>query len=93
MTTRQDLIAHGQTLAAGAMALTGSRIDLADSYTQAREITLTANRGDISTQRATVLALDTLSINTAQTLNNQGARWRATRSRWIWASLITRAAR
>ncbi|OMK91138.1 hemagglutinin [Yersinia pestis subsp. microtus bv. Caucasica] len=72
VTTRQDLIAHGQTLAAGAMALTGSRIDLADSYTQAREMTLTANRGDISTQRATVLALDTLSINTAQTLNNQG---------------------
>ncbi|MGP2516927.1 hemagglutinin repeat-containing protein [Yersinia sp. 2545 StPb PI] len=75
VTTRQDLIAQGQTLAAGAMTLTGSRVDLTDSHTQAREIDITANSGDISTQRANILALGTLTINAGanagQTLNNQ----------------------
>ncbi|EPE4188312.1 hemagglutinin repeat-containing protein [Yersinia enterocolitica] len=75
VTTRQELIAQGQTLAAGAMTLTGSRVDLTDSHTQAREIDITANSGDISTQRAHILALGTLTINAGasagQTLNNQ----------------------
>ncbi|MFW5393436.1 hemagglutinin repeat-containing protein [Yersinia sp. 2544 StPb PI] len=75
VTTRQELIAQGQTLAAGAMTLTGSRVDLTDSHTQAREIDITANSGDISTQRANILALGTLTINAGasaeQTLNNQ----------------------
>ncbi|MFW5393237.1 filamentous hemagglutinin N-terminal domain-containing protein, partial [Yersinia sp. 2544 StPb PI] len=75
VTTRQELIAQGQTLAVGAMTLTGSRVDLTDSHTQAREIDITANSGDISTQRANILALGTLTINAGasagQTLNNQ----------------------
>ncbi|MGP2518212.1 hemagglutinin repeat-containing protein [Yersinia sp. 2545 StPb PI] len=75
VSTRQELIAQGQTLAAGAMTLTGSRVDLTDSHTQAREIDITANSGDISTQRANILALGTLTINAGasagQTLNNQ----------------------
>ncbi|UNK22917.1 hemagglutinin repeat-containing protein [Yersinia intermedia] len=76
VTTRQDLIAHGQTLAAGAMTLTGSRVNLADSHTQAREMNIIANSGDISTQRANILSLGSLTItagaNAGQTLNNQG---------------------
>ncbi|WP_186373803.1 hemagglutinin repeat-containing protein [Yersinia rohdei] len=72
VTTRQDLIAQGQTLAAGGMTLTGSRVDLTDSQTQAQEINITANSGDVSTQRANILALGSLIINAgAQTLNNQ----------------------
>ncbi|CNE86259.1 hemagglutinin repeat-containing protein [Yersinia frederiksenii] len=74
--TRQELIAQGQTLAADTMILTGSRIDLSDSYTQAREMNITATQGDISTQRANILALGALTINASanagQTLNNQG---------------------
>ncbi|MDN0117974.1 hemagglutinin repeat-containing protein [Yersinia frederiksenii] len=73
--TRQELIAQGQTLAADTMILTGSRIDLSDSYTQAREMNITATQGDISTQRANILALGTLTINASanagQTFNNQ----------------------
>ncbi|WP_145574323.1 hemagglutinin repeat-containing protein [Yersinia alsatica] len=73
--TRQELVAQGQTLAAGAMTLTGSRIDLTDSYTQAREMNITAIQGDISTQRANILALGALTLNASanagQTLNNQ----------------------
>ncbi|MHA3605680.1 hemagglutinin repeat-containing protein [Yersinia enterocolitica] len=75
VSTRQDLIAQGQTLAAGAMILTGSRIDLTGSHAQAQEITLTANSGDVSTQRANILSLGSLTINANthgdQTLNNQ----------------------
>ncbi|QKJ01552.1 hemagglutinin repeat-containing protein [Yersinia mollaretii] len=75
VTTTQELIAQGQTLAAGGMTLTGSRIDLTDSHTQAREMNITANSGDISTQRAHILSLGSLTLNAGasagQTLNNQ----------------------
>ncbi len=76
VTTRQDLIAQGQTLAAGAMTLTGSRVSLTDSHTQAREMNIIANSGDVSTQRANIISLGSLTItagaNAAQKLNNQG---------------------
>ncbi|WP_145560497.1 hemagglutinin repeat-containing protein, partial [Yersinia bercovieri] len=76
VTTGQDLIAQGQTLAAGAMTLTGSRVSLADSHTQAREMNIIANSGDVSTQRANIISLGSLTIsagaNAGQTLNNQG---------------------
>ncbi|PST77708.1 adhesin, partial [Yersinia pseudotuberculosis] len=81
VTVRQDLIAHGQSLAAGAMTLTGSRVDLTGSQTQARGITITANKGDVSTQRANILSLGSLAINAGanagQTLNNQGGALQA----------------
>ncbi|WP_261371693.1 hemagglutinin repeat-containing protein [Yersinia aleksiciae] len=74
--TRQDLNAQGQNIAAGAITLTGSRVDLTGSQTQAREINITANSGDVSTQRANILSLGSLTItagaNAAQKLNNQG---------------------
>ncbi|WP_315850520.1 hemagglutinin repeat-containing protein [Yersinia aldovae] len=74
--TGQDLNAQGQTLAAGAMTLTGSRVDLTGSHTQAREMNITAHSGDVSTQRANIISLGTLTINAGanagQTLNNQG---------------------
>ncbi|WP_455724896.1 contact-dependent inhibition toxin CdiA [Yersinia pestis] len=81
VTVRQDLIAHGQSLAAGAMTLTGSGVDLTGSQTQARGITITANKGDVSTQRANILSLGSLAINAGanagQTLNNQGGSLQA----------------
>ncbi|BFI48056.1 contact-dependent inhibition toxin CdiA [Yersinia pseudotuberculosis] len=81
VTVRQDLIAHGQSLAAGAMTLTGGRVDLTGSQTQARGITITANKGDVSTQRANILSLGSLAINAGanagQTLNNQGGALQA----------------
>ncbi|WP_261372450.1 hemagglutinin repeat-containing protein [Yersinia aldovae] len=74
--TGQDLNAQGQTLAAGAMTLTGSRVDLTGSHTQAREMNITAHSGDVSTQRANIISLGTLTINAGanagQPLNNQG---------------------
>ncbi len=81
VTVRQDLIAHGQSLAAGAMTLTGSGVDLTGRQTQARGITITANKGDVSTQRANILSLGSLAINAGanagQTLNNQGGSLQA----------------
>ncbi|ATM85663.1 hemagglutinin repeat-containing protein [Yersinia frederiksenii] len=75
VTTQQDLIAQGQNIAAGAMALSGSRIDLTDSLVQAHEMNITATRGDISTQRANITSLGALIINAntnaGQTLDNQ----------------------
>ncbi|WON78255.1 hemagglutinin repeat-containing protein [Serratia sp. UGAL515B_01] len=74
--TRQDLQAVGQTLASGTLALSGSQLEMNDSQLQAREMHLTAREGDINTQRATLTALDTLSLtangNAGQTLDNQG---------------------
>ncbi|WP_436286893.1 beta strand repeat-containing protein, partial [Yersinia intermedia] len=74
--TGQDLNAQGQNIAAGAITLTGSRVDLTGSQTQAREINITANSGDISTQRANIISLGSLTItagaNAGQTLHNQG---------------------
>ncbi|OVZ85479.1 adhesin, partial [Yersinia frederiksenii] len=81
VTTRQDLIAQGQTIAAGAMTLAGSRVDLTNSQTQAQAMTITANSGDVSTQRANIISLGSLTINAAanagQTLNNQGGTLQA----------------
>lgn len=74
--TRQELIAQGQTIAAEAMTLAGSRVDLTGSQTQAHEMKITASSGDISTQRANIISLGSLTISAGasagQTLNNQG---------------------
>ncbi len=81
VSTEQALIAQGQNIAAGSLALVGSQIDLTGSQTQAREITITANKGDVSTQHANILSLGSLAINAGanagQTLNNQGGALQA----------------
>ncbi|EPX9372607.1 hemagglutinin repeat-containing protein [Yersinia ruckeri] len=79
--TGDDLIAQGQTVAAGALTLSGSRVDLTDGQMQAREIKISANKGDVTTQRANMVSLGSLTINAGanlgQTLNNQGGTLQA----------------
>lgn len=73
VTTRHALIAQGKTLAAGALALSGSRLDLTDSLTQAKDMRLTATEGDIALTGATVMAANTLFADTRQILRSDKA--------------------
>lgn len=71
LTTRGQLNAHGQTLAAGDLDLNGQGVDLSDSQTQGKTVTLEAGAGSLSTANARVSAT-TLNARTGQQLNNNG---------------------
>ncbi len=73
VTTRHALIAQGKTLTAGTLALSGSRLDLTDSLTQAKYMRLTATEGDIALTGATVMAANTLFADTRQILRSDKA--------------------
>ncbi|MED5612335.1 two-partner secretion domain-containing protein [Janthinobacterium sp. P210005] len=71
------LQASGQNLAAGSAQLKGGSIDLSGSQTGAANIAITANTGDVVTNKAVISASNVLAItgnaNNAQSLvNNQG---------------------
>ncbi|MDN2672281.1 filamentous hemagglutinin N-terminal domain-containing protein [Janthinobacterium sp. SUN026] len=71
------LQASGQNLAAGNVVLTGVNVDLSGSQTGAANIAITANTGDVVTNKAVISASNVLAItanaNNAQSLvNSQG---------------------
>ncbi|PHV29502.1 hypothetical protein CSQ93_05395 [Janthinobacterium sp. BJB426] len=71
------LQASGQNLAAGSAQLTGASVDVSGSQTGAANIAITANTGDVLTNKAVISASNVLAItanaNNAQSLvNNQG---------------------
>uniref|UniRef100_UPI001BFE4EF7 two-partner secretion domain-containing protein n=1 Tax=Janthinobacterium sp. JC611 TaxID=2816201 RepID=UPI001BFE4EF7 len=71
------LQASGQNLAAGSATLTGSSVDMSNSQTGAANIAITANTGDVVTNKAVISASNVLAItanaNNAQSLvNSQG---------------------
>src|SRR5471032_3116496 len=71
------LLASGQNLAAGSAVLTGASVDLSGSQTGAANIAITANTGDVSTNKAVISASNLLAItanaNNGQSLvNTQG---------------------
>ncbi|MET0320014.1 MAG: filamentous hemagglutinin N-terminal domain-containing protein, partial [Duganella sp.] len=72
ITTGQALAAHGQTLVAGAAALTGASVDLGGSWTSAGNLALTATHGDIGIDLARVSTAGALDINTPGALRNAG---------------------
>lgn len=69
----QDIVARGQNLAGGDMTLNARSLDLSDSQTAARNLTLTAGAGDIDASRATLAADRALLANAAQTLRSRSA--------------------
>ncbi|AIN17704.1 hypothetical protein CH54_1917 [Yersinia rochesterensis] len=71
--TEHALIAQGQNIAAGALALAGSQLDLTGSQTQANAITLTAKSGDITLTGAVVKAVMRLSASTNGLLRSDKA--------------------
>ncbi|MGG5837636.1 filamentous hemagglutinin N-terminal domain-containing protein, partial [Huaxiibacter chinensis] len=71
LTSRGQLNAHGQTLAAGNLDINGQGVDLSDSQTQGQKVTLEAGTGSLSTANARVSATH-LSARTTQQLNNNG---------------------
>ncbi|MBB5610005.1 filamentous hemagglutinin N-terminal domain-containing protein, partial [Janthinobacterium sp. S3T4] len=71
------LQASGQNLAAGSVVLTGASVDLSGSQTGGSNIAITANNGDVITNKAVISASNLLAItanaNNAQSLvNTQG---------------------
>lgn len=61
---------HGLNAAGGNVSATGLGLDATGSLTQAKNITLNAGQGDISTASAQVVANDRLSVTTSGTLDN-----------------------
>ena len=54
VTTTQTLVANGQNLAAGNMALTGAQVDLSSSQTAAGNLSIMAAQGSVKTAQATL---------------------------------------
>ena len=70
VSTTQDVVAHGQILAAGNANLRGASIDIGGSQTSAANIGLTATQGDVSTNKAVITTSGTLKVATSATLHN-----------------------
>ena len=71
------LQASGQNLAAGSAVLTGASVDLSGSQTGAAKIAITANTGDVVTNKAVISASNVLAItanvtNAQSLVNSQG---------------------
>ena len=72
VTAKDKVVSQGKQMATGDMTISGSTVSLYDSVTQARNITMKATTGDISNQKAMLVAKDTLTLDSAQgNLNNQ----------------------
>ncbi|MCP1116191.1 hemagglutinin repeat-containing protein [Enterobacter bugandensis] len=61
---------HGLNAAGGNVSASGLGLDASGSLTQAKNITLNAGQGDISTTSAQIVANDRLSVTTYGTLDN-----------------------
>lgn len=61
---------HGLNAAGGNVSASGLGLDASGSLTQAKNITLNAGQGDISTTSAQIVANDRLSVTTSGTLDN-----------------------
>ncbi|MET2528007.1 hemagglutinin repeat-containing protein [Ralstonia pseudosolanacearum] len=74
-----QLQAQGQNFAGADLTAGAASINLADSRTAARNITLTASGGDLDASRATLLASQAWTANAAGTLRTDGANASADR--------------
>jgi len=73
VTAKDKVVSQGKQMATGDMTISGSSVSLDDSVTQARNITMRAT-GDISNQKATIVAKENLTLDSAQgNLNNQSS--------------------
>ncbi|CAN7367595.1 two-partner secretion domain-containing protein [Variovorax paradoxus] len=81
VTTTGALVANGTNLAAGNATLQGESVDLSASQTSAANIAVTATRGNVTTNQATITTPGTLSVTAnaqpGQTLVNQGGKLNA----------------
>ena len=68
------LTVNGQALAADLLSASGSAVNFSGSQTRARDVSLRATRGDISTANATLAATQKLTLNASGTLNNNGGK-------------------
>ncbi|WP_235914905.1 hemagglutinin repeat-containing protein [Pelistega ratti] len=74
---KQDLRANGKNIATGQLKASANKVDLAESQTRAKAITLDAHQSIITLDKATVVASDTLQLNTPQLLSTQQAKLKA----------------
>ena len=73
ITTTQGLVANGQNIAAGSVRLDSASLDLSGSQTSAVNLALTASAGNLNASHATLVAAQTLSASSTQTLTTDGA--------------------
>ena len=79
VTAVNDIVSQGKHIATGDMAISGAELDLKNSVTQARDITLMATTGNINSQKASIVATDNLILDSQQGgINNQGGEISAT---------------
>ena len=74
LTSRGELKAGGQNMAAGQLNAGATSVDLRGSQTSGDTITLQASAGDISTASANISATHQLTASTQGTLNNDGGK-------------------
>ena len=72
LTARDNVVSQGKQIATGDIEISGTDLDLNNSITQAHNITMTAASGNISSQKATIVTKETLTLDSAQgSLNNR----------------------
>ncbi|MGR2741067.1 two-partner secretion domain-containing protein, partial [Billgrantia sp. Q4P2] len=79
LTASGSVVAEGQNLAGGGFLAEADTVSLDGSETQARDISVTARRGDIDASGATLTASDTLTASASETLRTDAASVQAER--------------
>ncbi|QHC48513.1 filamentous hemagglutinin N-terminal domain-containing protein [Billgrantia tianxiuensis] len=79
LSASRTIAAQGQHLAGAGFLAEADTVSLADSETQARDIAVTARRGDINASGATLTARDTLTASAGATLRTDDASVQAER--------------
>ncbi|WP_343553478.1 hemagglutinin repeat-containing protein [Pantoea sp.] len=74
LNSQGELNVSGQALAAEQLVTSGSNANFSGSQTQAKDITLRANSGDVSTANATVAATRKLTLASKGTINNNAGK-------------------
>ncbi|MFQ3789857.1 DUF637 domain-containing protein [Halomonas sp. A29] len=90
LTAGDSITAQGRNLAGGGFLAEADTVSLAGSETQARNIDITARRGDINASGATLTASDTLTASAAATLRTDDASVQAERLELSAANLSNR---
>ena len=65
----ENVALHGQNLSTGDQFITGSTLDLSNSQSSSRNLTLSAANGNLDARRALLAATGTLSATAAQSLS------------------------
>ncbi|CAK9886711.1 MAG: tRNA nuclease CdiA-2 [Candidatus Erwinia impunctatus] len=72
--SKDALASNGQNIAASALSVEASQVDLSHSQTSGKSIDIVARQGDITTSNANVAASERFSATTSQSINHDGGK-------------------